>query len=141
MHSRARQQPGVRQVSAHAALLRARRVLWQLLLCSLVLAPALGQMHRVLHGSGPAPLQRAGPQGSNAGEPPASAWAALFSGHHASDCQLLDALGAADGPASACLALASHPLPSAQPLAGTPAPRVARRAAPFQARAPPHERA
>ena len=128
-------------MSAHAALLRARHVLWQVLLWSLVLAPALGQMHRVLHGGGPAALQRAAPQGSDTSVPPASAWAALFSGHHASDCQLLDALCAADGPASACLALAQHPLPFAQPLVGTPAPLAARRVSPFQARAPPRERA
>lgn len=114
--------------------LRARHVLWQVLLWALVLSPTLGQMHRVLHGDGHAGQPVAAAQGQSLA--PAHALAALFSGHHASDCQMLDALGMADGPPSASLALA-HPLPFAQPLVSTPAPIAAQRAAPFQARAPP----
>ena len=125
-------------IALHRLPLRAQRVLWHWLLLALVLAPALGQMHRVLHGDGHASLQVAGAQ--SASLPSAHAWAALFSGHHASDCQLLDALGMADGPDGAALALA-HPLPFAQPLVSTPAPVGAQRVAPFQARAPPVWRA
>lgn len=110
-----------------------RRVLrhWRLLALALVLAPALGQMHRTLHGDGHGPgVDRA----SAAGAP--WSWTALFAGHHASDCQLLDSLGLSDAPPSTPLAVA-HPLPSAQPMARTPAPLGVRRVAPFQARAPP----
>lgn len=104
---------------------------WRLLVLALLLAPALGQMHRALHGDG----QGAGVH--RVGAPAASfSWAALFSGHHASDCQLLDGLHLADAPPSMAVVLA-HPLPAAQPLTSTPAPLGVRRAAPFQARAPP----
>ena len=122
----------------HGWPLRARHLLWQALLCALVLAPTLGQMHRVLHGDGHAVQHGAAAQGADL--PPAHAWGALFSGHHASDCQLLDALGMADGPPAASMALA-HPLPLAQPRVSTPAPTSAQRATPFQARAPPVWRA
>ena len=117
---------------------RTRRVLCHALLWALVLAPTLGQIHRVLHGDGRVVHTVAAAQGAN--EAPAQAWAALFFGHHASDCQMLDALGMADGPPSASLA-SVHPLPFAQPLVSTPAPIAAQRAAPFQARAPPAWRA
>lgn len=117
----------------------APRVLWHwrllALALALLLAPALGQMHRVLHGDGHGDGH--GPGVHSAGTPVASfSWAALFSGHHASDCQLLDSLSLADAPPSTALAWA-HPLPFAQPLISTPAPLGVRRAAPFQARAPP----
>lgn len=119
---------------AISALQRAAsRVLWhwRLLALALLLAPALGQMHRALHGDGH------GPGVHSAGAPVASfSWAALFSGHHASDCQLLDGLHLADAPPSTALASA-HQLPFAQPRTSTPAPLGVRRAVPFQARAPP----
>ena len=106
----------------------ARRLALAWLVLALVLAPALGQMHRVLHL--PMALGLAQPAGHDHG------LGALFGGHSPADCQLLDQLhhgGAAVAESSLPLAppngqrVAS---PAAQPLRAAPP-------LPFQARAPP----
>ena len=106
----------------------ARRLAVAWLVLALVLAPALGQMHRVLHL--PVALGLAQPAGHDHG------LGALFGGHSPADCQLLDQLhhgGAAVAESSLPLAppdgqrVAS---PAAQPLRAAPP-------LPFQARAPP----
>ena len=106
----------------------ARRLALAWLVLALVLAPALGQMHRVLHL--PVALGLAQPAGHDHG------LGALFGGHSPADCQLLDQLhhgGAAVAESSLPLAppdgqqVAS---PAAQPLRAAPP-------LPFQARAPP----
>lgn len=116
---------------------------WSLLL-ALVLAPALGQMHRALHGAhGPAPavLQANAPDRANTAQayadlPAASLWAALFAGHSPADCQLLDQLTLGD-----LLHGAMPALVQAAPQAPLPVARVqhakAQRLAAFHARAPP----
>ena len=104
----------------------ARRLALAWLVLALVLAPALGQMHRVLHL--PVALGLAQPAGHDHG------LGALFGGHSPADCQLLDQLhhgGAAVAESSLPLAppdgqrVAS---PAAQPLRAAPP-------LPFQARA------
>jgi len=62
----------------------ARRLALAWLVLALVLAPALGQMHRVLHL--PVALGLAQPAGHDHG------LGALFGGHSPADCQLLDQL-------------------------------------------------
>lgn len=109
-----------------------RRRLWLGLVWALVLAPTLGQMHRVLHGSGPAGRLHV----AASGDPAAFSVEALFTGHHSSDCQLLDQLTLADAPPGASAALAHNP-PHALPTASAQTPPGLRRMAPFQARAPP----
>ncbi|NMM84686.1 hypothetical protein B2J88_09965 [Rhodococcus sp. SRB_17] len=115
---------------------RHTRWLWCLLL-ALLLAPALGQMHRALHG---AHMRAVGPSSAAAvhaaGEQPTSIVSALFGGHSPAECQLLDQLTLGDWPHSAAPAPA-HALPEALSSAGPqPHPR-ARRIAAFHARAPP----
>ena len=62
----------------------ARRLALAWLVLALVLAPALGQMHRVLHL--PVAVGLAQPTGHDHG------LGALFGGHSPADCQLLDQL-------------------------------------------------
>ncbi len=109
-----------------------RRSLCQGLLWALVLAPALGQMHRALHGSGLGAFLHA----PAVGEPAAFSVPALFAGHHHTDCQLLDQLTLGDAPPSAGAALVHQP-PHAPPAAGAQTPPSLRRVAAFQARGPP----
>ena len=106
----------------------ARRLALAWLVLALALAPALGQMHRVLHLPGALGLAQPAAHDHGLG--------ALFGGHSPADCQLLDQLhhgGAAVAESRVPLAqpdgqqvasLAAQPLRAAPPL-------------PFQARAPP----
>lgn len=101
---------------------------WAWLWLALVLAPSLGQMHRVLHL--PASLGWAAPGGH------AHGLAALFAGHSPADCEQLDQLTQGSAPlwlASALLGAAVQgapgPVPRPAPCAGT--------ARAFDARAPP----
>ncbi|MDF1485714.1 hypothetical protein PY257_11080 [Ramlibacter sp. H39-3-26] len=107
------------------------RWLWALLL-ALCLAPALGQMHEVLHGPHA--------HGAHAGEAhdDAHGWAALFAGHGtAADCHLFDQLSHGGG-AAPVLAQALPLLPAVQAFAAPATGRLAvALAAAFQARAPP----
>lgn len=117
---------------------RASAVWWSVwLVLALVLAPALGQMHRAVHGdAAPALSAHSAHGGPHAAPGDQTSWvAALFSGHHLVDCQLLDQLTLGDAPRSAP-ALA-HAAPATAPPAGPPAHCSARRTAAFQARAPP----
>lgn len=120
-----------------------RRVaVWGLLL-ALVLAPALGRWHQVLHAtpaSAVVALHDDGGAGGSVQATPAahapSLLAALFSGHAPIDCLLLDQL--ALGTALPCSAPV---LPAAAPAVAPSAPapeRIAvRHVALFQARGPP----
>lgn len=106
----------------------ARRLALAWLVLALALAPALGQMHRVLHLPGALGLAQPAAHDHGLG--------ALFGGHSPADCQLLDQLhhgGAAV--AESCIPLAQPDgqrvaSPAAQPLRAAPP-------LPFQARAPP----
>lgn len=116
----------------------ATSVWWSVwLVLALVLAPALGQMHRAVHGdAAPALSAHSAQGGAHAAPGDQTSWvAALFSGHHLVDCQLLDQLTLGDAPRSAP-ALA-HAAPATAPPIGPPAHFSARRTAAFQARAPP----
>ncbi|WP_280191971.1 hypothetical protein [Delftia sp. PS-11] len=64
----------------------ARWLAW-VLACTLVLAPLLGQMHRVVHLGG---LVSTASHAQPAGKPVFHWVHALFDGHGPSDCQLLD---------------------------------------------------
>ncbi|WP_042428931.1 hypothetical protein [Comamonas granuli] len=108
--------------------LLARRLGLAWLLLALVLAPALGQMHRALH------LPGALGQAVHAAD--GHGVAALFGGHSPADCQLLDQLS--HGGAT----VAEYAMPLAAPggqRVALPAALPLRAAAPlpFQARAPP----
>jgi hypothetical protein len=104
--------------------------LWWLVL-ALVIAPALGRMHLVLHGAGS--LQTLA---GNAGPHAHGVVGNLFAGHTPAECQLLDQLnhgGAATAEPARALA-APVPACPAAPHAQPPLPRAL---AAFQARAPP----
>lgn len=114
----------------------ARRRAWLVgvLLAALVLAQALGFVHRIVHGAGVATVQSAGSTDGHVG---AGLWGdAFFAGHGGdNDCRLFDAVNVA-GPASTQaqalpLVLASFFLASFQ------GDFVARWAALFDARGPP----
>jgi len=117
---------------------RARRCALGWLLLALVLAPALGRMHQIVHGLGTGGAQATAHTSAHGSAGRAlDTLHALFAGHGSADCQVLDqqTLG---GPAPAPLLALAHAAPQpapAAPLAAAPAPR---RAAPFQARAPPN---
>ncbi|WP_225981487.1 hypothetical protein [Paracidovorax avenae] len=116
--------------------------LWMWLAAALVLAPALGRVHQVVHG----PVAAMALQGAGAGLIPpshgrdAGLLEALFSHHADSDCHLLDQslFGAALLPALLPAAMpAAAPAPDELPATGVGArPQRA-----FLARAPPHSRA
>ncbi|ADX46358.1 hypothetical protein Acav_2446 [Paracidovorax avenae ATCC 19860] len=116
--------------------------LWMWLAAALVLAPALGRVHQVVHG----PVAAMAQQGAGAGLIPpshgrdAGLLEALFSHHADSDCHLLDQslFGAALLPALLPAAMpAAAPAPDELPATGVGArPQRA-----FLARAPPHSRA
>lgn len=107
----------------------ARRAgLWWLVL-ALVLTPVLGGMHHVLHlpaHAGSSPVAEASAHGLGA----------LFVGHHAADCQLLDQLIQGNAPATPWTAPTADVPPGCPPTASAQAPRPGA-ALPFQARAPP----
>ena len=122
-------------MSSNAPLIRQRIArhagLWWLVL-ALVLAPALGRVHRVLHLPVP-PGAAVQPADAHTH---AHGLGQLFAGHAPADCQLLDQLNQGGAPAaewhapSAAATPACPPAPAAQPLRpGAPLP--------FQARAPP----
>lgn len=127
-------------VPVPAALRRA--AVWALLL-ALVLAPALGRWHQVLHAT-PVPavvaLYEGGGAGGSAHATPAahapSLLAALFSGHAPIDCLLLDqlALGTALPCSAPVLPVAA---PDVAPSAPAPERLAVRHVALFQARGPP----
>jgi hypothetical protein len=127
-------------VTLPAALRRA--AVWGLLL-ALVLAPALGRWHQVLHAT-PAPAVVAlhddgGAGGSGHATPAAyapSLLSALFSGHAPVDCLLLDQL--ALGTALPCSAPVLPPAaPAVAPSAPAPERIAVRHVGLFQARGPP----
>lgn len=105
-----------------------RRLGWAWLLLALVLAPALGQMHRALHLPGTLGLAVHAADGHGV--------AALFGGHSPADCQLLDQLshGGATVAEYAVPLAAPSGQQVAQPAAQPPRPVAP---LPFQARAPP----
>lgn len=112
------------------------------LLLALVLAPTLGRMHQVLHAPGGVAHALApghahgGAESPGAGQHALDALHALFAGHGAADCQVLDQqtlVGAALGQAPALPQAQPQPPPVGAPAA---APGT-RRATPFHARAPP----
>lgn len=114
-----------------------RRLALAWLLLGLVLAPALGRMHQVLHGpgSGAPPAHVHGHDEAKA--PHAlDVLHALFAGHGSADCQVLDQqtlVGAVLAHAQAPVQTQPQP-----PLASAPAAAPGtRRPAPFHARAPP----
>lgn len=106
------------------------------LLLALVLAPALGRMHQVLHLPGTGSTQTLAHHQHGAGGQVFDALHALFAGHGDAGCQVLDQqtlVGAALGQAPT-LAQAQ---PQLQP-AGTPAAAPGqRKVSPFHARGPP----
>ncbi|NMM79434.1 hypothetical protein B2J86_00560 [Acidovorax sp. SRB_14] len=129
--------PSLKSLQTAPASRRHTRWLWCLLL-ALLLAPTLGQMHRVLHGAHlPGAVSSSAASALQAaGGDTASFVSILFAGHSPAECQLLDQLALGDGPHGAAPALL-HPLPEAWPGAG-PQPHLrVRRIAAFQARAPP----
>ena len=101
------------------------RWVWAWLWLALLLAPSLGQMHRVLHLPG-----------SSAAAQHADGLAALFAGHSPADCEQLDQLTQGHAPP-----WQPPPLPALWPgLVPVPPLAVQAPAAPFyafQARAPP----
>jgi len=118
---------------------------WLLVLC-LVLSPALGRVHQVVHGgplgaAGPAagPVSGAPAQAAKHGHAHGSVLEALFHGHAGSDCNLLDQLlfGAALLPVPVLAVLpGAEPAPDTPPATGIGArPQRA-----FLARAPPGSR-
>lgn len=133
--------------SSMPRLQRSRQLLWWLVL-AMLLAPALGRVHQILHppawqgvpavghAHSHAPAGAAVQAGGGASEAPGPWLLALFAGHSHSDCQLHDQLNAwANPPAIA------QPLPAA--FAQEPPRHVARQtasagsAAFFDPRAPP----
>jgi hypothetical protein len=120
----------------------ARRAAIVALLLALVLAQTLGWMHRVLHGSG----LEGGQHAFSAAVEPAQDEGAhdhgvhdLFGSHEEpTDCRLFDVLGQ-PGCATPPLLVLPVLVPAAQ-LAHTQADFVARWAALFDARGPPHPR-
>ncbi|CAB5716963.1 Uncharacterised protein [Delftia tsuruhatensis] len=143
--------PPDRTATAPAPWQAPRAVVWRrgwllawLLVCSLALAPLLGQMHRVVHAGGLAAATLHRPAQVEAEAACASCTApidwvhALFSGHGPADCQLLDQLhdGMAGPPSAVVLppvwAEQARPMPPAMVRDGRTL------AAFFDARAPPH---
>lgn len=101
--------------------------LWWLVL-ALVLAPALGRIHLVVHLPVELGVQSATAQEHGLG--------ALFAGHSSADCRLFDQLTHGGSPATEWPALALAPVPACPP-APAAQPLLPRAALPFQARAPP----
>ncbi len=108
-----------------------------------MLAPALGRMHQVVHGSrGAAPWAQQQHKGGARGtaQQAVDVLHALFAGHGSADCQVLDqqALGAGAWPACALPLVQALPGQAPAGLAGAAPAR--RRPAPLHARAPPPPR-
>ena len=143
--ARTSQALGAQTESARPGSARARLLVW-VLAWALLLAPALGQMHRTLHaaGEGATPAVATALAATSvpaASEVPVHAHASwlhdLFGGHSPAQCQLLDQLhhGLAGPPSALQLA---HALPVASGIARAHAePRQQWQAAFFDARAPP----
>lgn len=120
-----------------------RRVAVWALLLALVLAPALGRWHQVLHAT-PAPavvaLHDDGVAGGSVQATPAayapSLLAALFSGHAPIDCLLLDQL-ALDIALPCSAPVLPEAAPAVAPSAPAPERMAVRHVALFQARGPP----
>ena len=130
------------------------RLIWALVF-ALLLAPALGQMHRAVHGHGtavpgvrlataqtvqalaaPRLVKETGAQDAKQGA--AQDWVhALFAGHHPAECQLLDQLHHSLGAPPPALSLAQALPPAGLALPALQAPRGTTSAAHFDARAPP----
>ncbi|WP_236748812.1 hypothetical protein [Acidovorax carolinensis] len=113
-----------------------RAAVWGLLL-ALVLAPALGRWHQVLHATPPSAVVALHDDGGarvSAHAP--RLLAALFSGHAPIDCLLLDQL--ALGTALPCSApVLPAAAPAVAPSAPAPERLAVRHVALFQARGPP----
>ncbi|HSV47443.1 MAG TPA: hypothetical protein VLJ58_16760 [Ramlibacter sp.] len=110
------------------------------LLVAMLLAQALGLMHRVAHGGPLAAVAAAQSQAAAKAAPPQAgthAWVGgLFAGHDDTSCRLYDLLhhpGVAPEPPAPLAALPS----GAQPPGAAPAFVLAARDGFFQARAPP----
>ncbi|WP_228529985.1 hypothetical protein [Diaphorobacter caeni] len=118
------------------------------LMLALVLSPALGLVHKVVHGSGvPAPLAiQAVAQLAQAGDaatvesasvqPAQDGVHGLFGAHTKAECVLLDQIALGHALMAQALPLA-QPLPAAPPVADISAPPPGQHAAPFHARGPP----
>ena len=111
-----------------------RRLALGWLAWALVFAPALGLVHQVVHGDLPAVGLHA--QEREGG----GALAALFAGHHAGDCRMLDQ-HTHGGPAVFTPTLDLPPWPSALPCMQPGRVAPARWLGFFDARAPPRVRA
>ncbi|MDD2547640.1 MAG: hypothetical protein PHI55_15365 [Burkholderiaceae bacterium] len=133
--------------AGHSRLLRNPRALWAWwwLACALALAPALGQLHRTVHATGVPAAWAAqvhahedsvrGSVHSGAPHAPKSLWGALFRGHQAADCLLLDQLTVGDCPCT--WPAQAHVLPAAPPRTEVPPLSSVRLTLAFHARAPP----
>ncbi|QIL80279.1 hypothetical protein G7047_10475 [Diaphorobacter sp. HDW4A] len=113
------------------------------LMLALVLSPALGLVHKVVHGSGlPAPLaievvaQFTQSAGEAAAPQSQEGLHGLFGAHTKSECVLLDQIALGHALMAHALPVA-QPLPAALPVADVPAPPLGQHAAPFRARGPP----
>jgi hypothetical protein len=105
-----------------------RRPLAGLLVCALLLAQALGLLHRVQHADG-APTVHA--------QPALGTLEALFAQHHdAGDCQIFDQLSHADGVGFGFVEPGAMP-PAQAPVAALQASKPAAQAAGYLARGPP----
>lgn len=109
--------------------LRAPWMAWWLAM-ALVVAPALGRMHEVLHAPG---LPHAHAANHAAGHDAHD----LFGEHSALECLVLDQLGHGCD-FSPCIALLAQTLPQAAPIWSTDPAALPAATTVFEARAPPH---
>lgn len=119
------------------ALQRLRRRLalgW--LVLALVLAPALGRMHQVVHAPGLPAFDGHAHGQEHGASALADALHALFAGHAHADCQVLDQQTLA-GPWLAQALPLAQAAPQGLPVGACPAQPPARPPSPFHARAPP----
>ena len=112
------------------------------LMLALVLSPALGLVHKVVHASGlPTPaavhvIANLAQADAPSAEPPQDLLHSLFGAHTKSECVLLDQIG--QGHALLAQALpAVQPLPAAIPVVDVSVEPPGQHAAPFRARGPP----
>jgi len=115
-----------------------QRLAWGVLLLALVLGPALGRVHQIVHGAGSgsqATTSHAAAQGT--ARQALDVLHALFAGHGHADCQALDQQSTLGGAWQAPALALSQAAPQAVPAGVAPTPRAGRRPSPFHARAPP----
>ncbi len=121
--------------SRRPALHPRRPLAWGLaLLLALVLGPALGRVHQIVHGPG------GGSQAAAHGGATRQALDTLhmlFAGHGHADCQVLDQQSTLGGAWQVPALPPAQAAPQAAPAVAAAAPPATRRPAPFHARAPP----